>query len=126
VSTGADGTAAVGSSAMDERARRVGLNEAVFREVNERIRDVNHGIAELGDGRIHVVCECGELSCHDQIGIEPAAYEEIRRNDRRFVVVPGHEVPDVETVVAVGDGWIAVEKHEGEPARLAAETSPRS
>ena len=27
--------------AMDERQRRIGLNEAVFREANERIEEVN-------------------------------------------------------------------------------------
>lgn len=110
---------------MDERARRIGMNEAVFREVNDRIQDVNAGIAALGDGRMHVVCECGRLDCHEQIAIDAAAYEQVRSDPKRFVLVPGHEEPDVESVVAVGDGWIVVEKHEGGPAGLARETSPR-
>jgi len=33
--------------AMDERQRRIGLNEAVFREANERIEEVNRTFEPL-------------------------------------------------------------------------------
>ena len=34
---------------MEERERRIGLNEAIFREANERIREVNETFATLTD-----------------------------------------------------------------------------
>jgi hypothetical protein len=42
---------------MEERERRIGLNEAVFREANERIREVNETFATLTD-ELMFVCEC--------------------------------------------------------------------
>ena len=49
-------------------------------------------------------------------------YEEIRANPRRFVVLPGHEFPDVETLVESRDGYVIVEKLDqaAEVARLEA------
>ena len=41
----------------------------------------------------------------------------MRANRRRFAIVPGHQIPEVEAVVATGDGYLVVEK-EGEAARL--------
>jgi hypothetical protein len=37
-------------------------------------------------------------------------YREIRSNTRRFFVRPGHEMPDVETVVEREEAWYVVEK----------------
>jgi hypothetical protein len=41
----------------DERARRVGLNEAIFRQVNEQIRDLIRGFG-TEQGTMSVICEC--------------------------------------------------------------------
>ena len=42
---------------MDTRAARVGKNEAVFREVNERINDVTR------EDAAEYLCECGNATC---------------------------------------------------------------
>jgi hypothetical protein len=39
-------------------------------------------------------------------------YEEIRSHPRWFVLVPGHEIPDVETVVSARPGYVIVEKQD--------------
>jgi hypothetical protein len=31
---------------LDERARKIGLNEALFRQVSEKIQEVSHGAVE--------------------------------------------------------------------------------
>ena len=107
---------------MDERERRVVDNEALFREVNERIGDVT---TELGieGGTIDVVCECGDAGCAERITVALADYDRVRRVDTRFLLVPGHELPDVETVVDSGDGWIAVEKRGPGPRDRAREAA---
>ena len=43
------------------RAERVGRNESFFREVNERVRDVNEAFSGL-TGRGDFVCECGDAA----------------------------------------------------------------
>jgi hypothetical protein len=34
----------------------------------------------------------------------------VRRNPRRFLIIAGHEVPDIESVVDRGDGFFVIEK----------------
>ena len=108
----------------DERTRRVGHNEALYRQVNERIAEVNDAF-EVVTGDFAVVCECGDLQCTEQIGVPRAVYERARQNASWFIVAPGHEAPDVEHVVEADGGYVIVEKDPPEAKRLAAETDPR-
>ena len=108
---------------LDGREERIGLNEAVFREFNERIEEV----AKTFDLRqLDLVCECGIVDCTDRISMSIAEYEELRSEPHQFAVVPGPEIPDVETVVASKRGYDVVAKRQGGPAALAEETDPRS
>jgi len=110
---------------MDERTRRVGRNEAVFREVNEQIESLNRGIAAISDETMHIVCECGDLRCSDHVVVPVGDYERIRSDAALFFVLPGHQLPDVERVVEETASYYVVQKHEGDPARVAKETDPR-
>jgi len=109
---------------MGEQERRVGLNEAVFREVNERLRDLNQTFTTISD-RMDLICECADTSCTEHVSMPPAEYETVRADARRFVVVPGHEAgEDVERVVETHAEYLVVEKR-GDAAREAEETDPR-
>lgn len=108
----------------EERARQIGENEAVFRVVNERIEGLNRAFARLTE-TMDLVCECGDLTCTERIVVSVPDYERIRSDSRTFVVVPGHEMPDVETVIEQGDGWAILRKDEEFPADLARDTDPR-
>jgi hypothetical protein len=44
---------------MEERERRIGRNEAVFREANGRIQELNQIFATFTDELV-LVCECGD------------------------------------------------------------------
>ena len=109
----------------DERARRVGLNEAIFRQVNEQIRGLNQTFETAG-GTMTVICECGDADCTERLEIDVSAYERIRGNSRHYVIAKGHEIPDVEEVVEQAEGYDVVQKNEGEPAKLSRELDPRS
>lgn len=109
---------------MDERERRIGLNEAVFREANERIEDLNQTFATITD-KLVLVCECGDGKCVEKISMSPEEYEELRAEAANFAIVPGHEIPDVEQVVAQHDGYYVVRKHGAIPRRIAELTDPR-
>lgn len=109
----------------DEQARRVGLNESIFRQVNEQIESLNHGFgSDLPT--LTVICECGNGDCTERIELAISAYEQVRADSRRYLVIPGHVLPEFESIVEHGDGYDVVEKRPGEAAELAEETDPRS
>jgi hypothetical protein len=107
------------------RGERIGLNEAVFREVNERINDLAENFG-LADQPLDLVCECGDPTCVERISMSRAEYEELRSDPTHFAVNSGHVQPDVEDVVARRSAYLVVRKREGDPAEVARETDPRS
>ena len=104
--------------ASSESERRVGLNEATFREINEGVRGTPR------DGLLSFRCECGRLGCNRLIALSRPRYEEVRADPRRFFVIPGHELTDFERVVERHDEYSVVEKHEG-ASDVAERTDPR-
>ena len=115
---------------MDERKSRRAKNETLFREVNERVEEVTTGLRAVGFGEdegvlIGFVCECGQEDCSEQLEVRHAQYELVRSDARRFVVLPGHENPDIERVVDRQGHYFVVEK-VGEAAEIAVERDPRS
>ena len=111
---------------MDEQARRVGRNEALFRQINEKIEGMEGGIAAIADQRMHIVCECGDLVCNLSIPVPVDVYESIRTDPALFFVRPGHEIPSAESVVEANDVFYVVRKHDGGPGELAEATDPRA
>jgi len=111
---------------MDERKRRIGQNEALFRTVNEEVENLNRGLAGISDGTLHIVCECGELICNERLIVPLDDYERVRADSALFFVIPGHEKPSAEDVVETATRYHIVRKHPGGPEQLAEATDPRS
>jgi hypothetical protein len=111
-------------SATEER---VGRNEALFREVNERIRDVSNTFASVsGSSAVEFVCECSRTECHASVQLELADYERIREHPARFLVAVGHLwTPEAERVVEENESFWVVEK-VGDAAGAAEDADPRS
>jgi hypothetical protein len=108
----------------DEQERRVGLNEALFREVNEQI----HSLVDdesVGGNSITVICECGDVNCTERVELLLSDYERIRSDNLLYVIARGHNIPAVERIVERRDGWEVVRKF-GEAGEVAEETDPRS
>jgi hypothetical protein len=109
----------------DEQARRVGYNESLFRQVNEQIEHLNQSFgADIST--MTVVCECADGECTERFEVPLTAYEEVRSNPRRYVVAPGHEIAEFESVVGRGEAYEVVQKRDGVAAEVAEETDPRS
>ena len=89
-------------------AERATRNEEVFREVNERIEEGAAQHAVSGSQPFH--CECSRASCLETIELTPARYEAIVRERYHFVVVPGHEQPEIERVVEADPRFLVVQK----------------
>jgi len=103
---------------VDERERRLARNEDRFRDANERLeRAVAEGGTANG-GHVEFLCECADRDCTESVSLTPAEYRRVRSDATWFVVRPGHEVDDIEGVVARGVDFLIVAKH-GEAGREA-------
>ena len=110
---------------LDERrVARLGKNEARFRDANERVKRVAQQDARP-DEKVSYVCECGSANCSDFVRLTTQEYESVRQHAIRFVLLTGHDIPEVERIVHEGDGYIVVEK-VGEGTKVAEELDPRS
>ena len=105
----------------ERREEVIARNEVLFREVNERVREVS---VEATSNPIDFLCECGNGDCTETIPLTRSEYERVRSDPTLFVVKPGHGVPDLEHVVLEDERFQVVRKHE-EEAHIARETDPR-
>jgi hypothetical protein len=114
-----------GDELSDERGRRVGINEALFRQVNEEIRGLDKAQGTGVDSTITVICECGDADCTERLELRTSEYERIRGDSLRYVIASGHELGDVEVVLERHDGWEVVRK-AGAAGEVSEETDPRA
>jgi hypothetical protein len=109
----------------DSHAEKGAHNQALLREVNERIE-------KLADDAAHpeFLCECADTNCVEVLELSIAEYESIRSSPVRFPVKPGHDYPEFERVVEENEHYenehyVVVEKF-GEAARVVTKLDPRS
>lgn len=99
-------------------------NQARFREVNERTEQIAKDLG--GDGQCHLVCECANLECTQEIELTAAEYERVRAHASRFAVALNHENPETESIVEQNERFAVVETFAGASSEIARETDPRS
>jgi hypothetical protein len=104
------------------REERLAQNEILFREVNERIKELESDSSESHE--IGFMCECADATCMAVMTLRPAEYEALRRNPRQFGVLVGHQIEDLESVVESHPGYLVVEKHP-ETIEQVEEADPR-
>ena len=108
---------------VDERERRLAQNEALFREVNERVETLAD---PLGPDVSHeFLCECANADCTFRISLPLSVYESIRADPQQFVVLPLHYTPEVEDLVIEEDTYWVVRK-TGEAGEYVEQLDPRS
>jgi hypothetical protein len=93
----------------DARASRAGKNQSLFRDVNERVREMNERL----DPALPLsewLCECADDSCTDRIELTQDAYSRVREHGKRFVVAPGHVFAGIEEIVERQQVYWIVEK----------------
>ena len=113
-------------SGRRDRQVRAARNQALFREVNERVEKLNDAFSMLlpvGD----FVCECADETCTKRIGVTLPEYEAVRSDGNLFLIAPddAHYVADVERVVEKHERFWVVEKFE-HGGRVAARLNPRT
>jgi hypothetical protein len=95
-------------------------NQALWREINERIK----AVVETS-GEVEFLCECAKMDCTETVSVSMAEYERIRSSPTRFPIRVGHDFPEFERVVEVSDGYAVVQK-KGTAAEEVARLDPRS
>jgi hypothetical protein len=98
-------------------------NEALFREVNERIEAVSQSVAP-GYEAMEFLCECDRADCRENVNVTRAEYEAVRAVPTHFIVLPNHQDPRIEHVAVTNERFLVIEK-EGKAARRAEESDPR-
>ena len=103
----------------DGRAVKGARNQALWREVNERIEKI-----AASDGPPEFICECANMDCLETLQLTITEYEAVRESPVRFPVTRGHVYPDFERVVEENERYAIVEKF-GTAAELAERLDPR-
>jgi hypothetical protein len=109
----------------EERAARGARTQSLFRDLNERVREINDVFSDVlpfGDW----MCECANDACTTRVEVSTAEYEAVRGMPTRFIVAPkdSHVFAEVEHVTEQTDRYWVVEK-DGEAAELAARADHR-
>jgi hypothetical protein len=108
------------------REGRVGRNQSLFREFNERVLDTTN-VADIAIWPASFICECANDRCFEHVNLSREEYESVRSNPRAFFVAPSEEhfIPAAERVLEKTDRFWVVEKM-GEDAAVAEKFDPRS
>jgi len=94
---------------MAAQEKRLALNEALFRETNERVEErvrLFVGAEEL----FGIICECASLDCKERITVTQDEYATVRSDPSQFIVKPGHMVDEVEQTVVRNDRFEVIRK----------------
>lgn len=113
---------------MDQRTVeqvRGARTQSLFRDVNERVREINQAFGEILP-LSEWICECADEACTQRMGLTHAEYEAVRADPRRFAVLPAddHFFSRIERLVDQSERYWVVEKF-GVAGDLAAKVDPR-
>lgn len=108
-----------------EHMVRAARNQALFREVNESVREVNETFGEI-EPTAEWVCECAHPTCVERITLTIDEYKALRAAPSLFAVAPseGHVFVEVENIVDRTERYWVVEKI-GEAAEFVAAVAPQ-
>ena len=88
------------------REERVLLTEELFKRINDSIA------AGLSEGSREFLCECGNPLCNETIELSADDLRLLHSQEGFYAFVPGHQMPDLETVVAEHERYAVVRKTE--------------
>ena len=106
-----------------QRARRVEKYEQVFRAYNERRQEFEKPTLVVGE-TAPFVCECADDDCWGTLELTPDEFEAAHDQDDRYTVLPGHVMPEFETVTERREHFWVVEKFTPEEVEQRLVTDP--
>jgi hypothetical protein len=97
------------SQMLEARQERAARNQLLFRTINEQIKDLGERILTAVE-EVDFACECADTSCTKTIRLSPEKFAAINETENRFIVLPGHELSEVEDTLEFCDGFVIVSK----------------
>lgn len=103
--------------------RRQIENEMIFRRVNEKvgdgledldamhIEDDNPQLVWDDNTLLNFKCECSDENCEKRIAIKLSDYKKIHENRKAFIILPKHQVEEIEEIILTKDTYSVVEKN---------------
>lgn len=97
-------------------------NEVVFRNRNEHLQqnfaelkqvaeeEGQESFLEGMDNVLEFYCECSDANCRKRLRVKANRYQQVHKRRDQFLVLPGHEVLQIERVVAAEPEFFIVEK----------------
>ena len=112
-------------SSADDRGARAARNQSLFREINERVKQLNDGfsmVLPVGEW----ICECADDTCVVRVELSAQEYEAVRADGKHFIVSTSddHVFADVERVTERNERYWVVEKF-GKAGEVADQFNPR-
>jgi hypothetical protein len=99
----------LGCYPVPERDKRLAVNEALFREMNERVEQRVQPSAG-SEATFAILCECADLDCVERIMLTHVEYKTAHADPAQFTIRPGHATVDVETIVTRNERFEVVRK----------------
>ena len=78
------------------RPSQVAAQQYELRALNEQTVGAP---TDNGKGAVTIRCECGRSDCETSLSLSRDLYEGIRQRRNQFLVLTGHEVPEVDRVI---------------------------
>ena len=75
------------------REERIVRTEQLYRQLKEKIATLLDGGAPM------FLCECGNPLCNEPIELDGDDLQVLHSKDGFFAIMPGHQIPDLETVI---------------------------
>jgi hypothetical protein len=88
---------------MDNKGKRE-KNERLFKGLNADLVNTVNTVLEktgkrLGDEPMKFICECANRNCTHMFEVKIEDYRQLSRDDKLFMVIPGHEDASMEEIV---------------------------
>jgi hypothetical protein len=102
---------------MASRQERLVENQERFRSANQRLRERISDLARA-DQLVPFLCECADETCTAPVNVTLEIYGDVRDDQARFLILPGHATVEGEDVVTENERYAVVEKSSLRPATL--------
>lgn len=94
------------------REKRLIENEVIFSAVNKSVQEFIENEKNFSnEDKIMFYCECSRPDCLERIKLTSLEYKELHKDKKHFVILIGHEFPEVEKIVKKNDNYQVVEKY---------------
>jgi hypothetical protein len=95
------------------RSGRKAHNQALFRQVNEHIADAAARFELDAGAEADFIWECDHLGCTQLVRLSVGGYVLVRNDATLFLVLPGHEDPEHETVLVDEGSYLILRTKPG-------------